>query len=197
VNDWASAFLRKVPLAFVRIGTTNATSAGAAAVRPGPGSSVNAAADPLRPFRGGEGEGRHRDRPLPEVFCAGVGSWSRGGRRGAAPAVGGSVETQMGRGLRDGGWGGAGRCGGARAGQVGEDGLDGEGVLHGGEAAQPVTVVTPRLIDEGRVGIEPGAARGRPLLSLAVLVRRHYLRSGLKPVRSSSEKNCGCSHAAK
>lgn len=29
------------------------------------------------------------------------------------------------------GWGGAGRRGGARAGQVGEDGLHGEGILHG------------------------------------------------------------------
>ena len=25
----------------------------------------------------------------------------------------------------------------------------------------------------------------------------HYLRSGLRPARTSSEKNCGCSHAAK
>ena len=40
-----------------------------------------------------------------------------------------------------------------------------------------VTVLTPQLIDEGRVGIEPGAPRGRPLVSVEVLVRRHYLRS--------------------
>jgi catechol 2,3-dioxygenase-like lactoylglutathione lyase family enzyme len=73
-----------------RIGTTNATAAGAAGVRPGPGSTVNRAADPQRPLRGGDGEGRHRDRPLP---CAAVGWWSRGGQRGAAPAVGGSVES--------------------------------------------------------------------------------------------------------
>src|SRR4030095_1633803 len=74
---------------FVRIGTTNATSAGAAGVRLGPGSPVNRAADPQRSLRGGEGEGRHRHRPLP---CAAVGWWSRGGQRGAAPAVGGSGE---------------------------------------------------------------------------------------------------------
>jgi hypothetical protein len=60
-----------------------------------------------------------------------------------------------------------------------------------------VTVLTPQLIDEGRVGIEPGAPRGRPLVSVEVLVRRHYLRSDLKPVRSSSERNFGCSQAAK
>ena len=39
----------------------------------------------------------------------------------------------LGRRLREcggGRWGGAGRRGGARAGQVGEDGLDGEGILH-------------------------------------------------------------------
>jgi class 3 adenylate cyclase len=48
-----------------RIGTTNATSAGAAGVRPGLGFPVNPAADPQRALRGGEREGRHRDRPLP------------------------------------------------------------------------------------------------------------------------------------
>ena len=60
-----------------------------------------------------------------------------------------------------------------------------------------VTVLTPQLIDEGRVGIEPGAPRDRPLVSLEVLVPRHYLRSDLKPTRSSSERNFGCSQAAK
>jgi len=40
------------------------------------------------------------------------------------------------------------------------------------------------------------AARGRPLVS-RVLVRRHYLRSDLRPTRTSSEKSCGCSQAAK
>ena len=33
------------------------------------------------------------------------------------------------------GWGGAGRRGGAGAGTVGEDGLHGEGILHGGDDA--------------------------------------------------------------
>jgi hypothetical protein len=42
------------------------------------------------------------------------------------------------------------------------------------------TVLTPQLIDEGRVGIEPGALRGSPLVSVEVLVRRHYFRSDLK-----------------
>ena len=60
-----------------------------------------------------------------------------------------------------------------------------------------ITVLTPQLIDEGHVGIEPGAPRGRPLGSVEVLVRRHYLRSDLKPARSSSERNFGCSQAAK
>jgi hypothetical protein len=60
-----------------------------------------------------------------------------------------------------------------------------------------VTVLTPQLIDEGRVGIEPGALRGRPLVSVDVLVHRRYLRSDLKPARSSSESNFGCSQAAK
>ena len=32
-----------------------------------------------------------------------------------------------------------------------------------------VTVLTPQLIDEGRFGIEPGAPRGRPLVSVEVL----------------------------
>ena len=52
-------------------------------------------------------------------------------------------------------------------------------------------------IAEGRVGIEPGAARGRPRVLLQIVVRRHYLRSDLKPARISSERSCGCSHAAK
>src|SRR6266436_31906 len=59
-------------------------------IRPGPGSLVNPAADPKRQFRGGRGEDRHRDRPPPEVACAAVGWWSRGGQRGVAPAVGGA-----------------------------------------------------------------------------------------------------------
>jgi hypothetical protein len=60
-----------------------------------------------------------------------------------------------------------------------------------------VTVLTPQLIDEGRVGIEPGAPRGCPLVSVEVLVRRHYLRSDLNPTRSSFTKAFGCSQAAK
>ena len=44
----------------MRIGTTNAASAGAAGVRPGLGSPVNPAADPQRWLRGGEGRLRHR-----------------------------------------------------------------------------------------------------------------------------------------
>jgi hypothetical protein len=31
---------------------------------------------------------------------------------------------------------------------------------------ETVTVLTPQLIGEGRVGIEPGAPRGRPLVSV-------------------------------
>jgi len=45
-------------------------------------------------------------------------------------------------GLREGGgrgWGGAERRGGAGAGTVGEDGLHGEGILPGGDDAQPAT----------------------------------------------------------
>ncbi len=64
---------------------------------------------------------------------SGVRGWLLG------PAIGGSVETEVGRGRRDGGgrgWGGAGRCGGAGAGQGGEDGLNGAAVLHGGEDTQ-------------------------------------------------------------
>src|SRR4029450_12071977 len=59
-----------------------------------------------------------------------------------------------------------------------------------------VTVLTPQLIDEARVGIEPGPLRGRPLVSVDVLVHRRYLRSDLKPARSSSEGNFGRSRAA-
>jgi len=70
-----------------RIGRTNATSAGAAGVRPGPGAPGGGSA--MAASRG-QGEGRHHDRPLP---CAAVGWWARGGQRGAVPAVGGSVES--------------------------------------------------------------------------------------------------------
>ena len=60
-----------------------------------------------------------------------------------------------------------------------------------------ITVLTPHLIDEGRVGIEPGALRGRPLVSVDVVVHRRYLRSDLNPTRSSFTKAFGCSQAAK
>ena len=59
-----------------------------------------------------------------------------------------------------------------------------------------VTVLTPQLIDEGRVGSSRVLRVVAPLVSVEVLVRRHYLRSDLKPARSSSERN-GCSQAAK
>lgn len=54
-----------------RIGTINATSAGAAGVRPGPASPATPALDPGRPARGGEGECGPRERPLPPRQPAG------------------------------------------------------------------------------------------------------------------------------
>ena len=63
-------------------------------------------------------------------------------------------------GLREGsgrGWGGAGWRGGAGAGEVGEVGLHGEGILHGGDDAQPNT----RRISAAQVhGSGVPAARG-------------------------------------
>src|SRR5206468_5173688 len=93
----------------------------------------------------------------------GQGGGQRGqrGQRGAAPAVGSSVETEVGRGLREcggRGWGGARRRGGAGAGKGGEDGLDGEGVLHGGDDAQPAaTAGTGEDVE-----VEHAAQQGRP-----------------------------------
>jgi hypothetical protein len=74
-------------------------------------------------------------------------------------AIGGSVETEVGCGLREcggRGWRGAGRRGGAGAGQGGEDGLHSEGILHGGDDAQPAA--TAGTGEHVEVGIEPMAA---------------------------------------
>jgi hypothetical protein len=62
-----------------------------------------------------------------------------GGIRGRSGGAGGESEASRGV-LPDcgrGGWGRARRLGGPGAAKVGEDGLDGEGVLDGGDNAQP------------------------------------------------------------
>ena len=77
-------------------------------------------------------------------------------------------------------WGRAGQLGGPRAAKVGEDGLDGEGVLDGGDNAQPAATARtsediegehavqqrwpgPGARGDGSVGagLEGGAVRGR------------------------------------
>jgi hypothetical protein len=125
----------------LRIGTTNATSAGVAGVRPGLGFPVNPAADPQRALRGGESEGRHRDRPLPPGILRRGGVVIKGRAAECGAGCRGGVESGTeARGLREcggRGWGGAGRRGGGRAGKVGEDGLHGERILHDGDDSQP------------------------------------------------------------
>jgi len=79
---------------------------------------VNPAADPQRALRGGESEGRHRDRPLPAGILRRGGVVIKGGQRSAAPAVGAASKAELRRGLREcggRGWGGAGRRGGGHA----------------------------------------------------------------------------------
>ena len=74
---------------------------------------------PQWPLRGGEGEGRHHDRPL---ACAAVGWWARGGRGVRRRPSGAGSRAALRRRRREGGgraWGGAGRRGGAGAGAGG------------------------------------------------------------------------------
>ena len=61
-----------------------------------------------------------------------------------------------------GGWGRAGRLGGTRAAKVGEDGLDGEGVLDGGDNTQPaVTAGTSEVIEGEHAVNQRGQVQAR------------------------------------
>ena len=73
----------------------------------------------------------------PQSSCAAPRSRSRRGCRGARVRLGGPDRARSLPDCGRSGSGRAGRLGGTRAAKVGEDGLDGEGVLDGGDNTQP------------------------------------------------------------
>ena len=133
-----------------RIGRTNAATSAPSPRDPGGRHTACPGIPSLRPGTGRDTGAKASVRPAialcPGPSCVAKGSRARGGRRGAAAGRGhrrvsgaASREGQS-RGLREWGggrWGSAERSGGARAGQVGEEGLHREGTPHGGDDPQP------------------------------------------------------------
>ena len=72
--------------------------------------------------------------------------------------------------------------------------------VSGGELSHPVGPVETREATLGGHRSRPSMAEHIEPAHVGEVLRRSYpgcLRSGLKLARTSSEKSCGCSHAAK